>query len=146
MEPDSSITIELLFQPFESGNYQAILDISHTALNVSDPHEIIVKGVGKVGTDSEINGEISEEILLKQNYPNPFNPYTVIEFYLPESGHITLEVYDITGRRIEVLVDEFKNAGVHSVIFDSSRLSSGVYRYRIQSEEFVRTRMMTFIK
>ena len=69
---------------------------------------------------------------LYQNYPNPFNPSTIISFKLPITGNVTLKVYDILGSEIETLVDECKEAGVYSVLFNSqSILPSGVYIYRL---------------
>ncbi|MBK9228821.1 MAG: T9SS type A sorting domain-containing protein [Ignavibacteria bacterium] len=66
---------------------------------------------------------------LHQNYPNPFNPVTNIEYDLPVDGNIELKIYDITGRLIKTLVNEFKTAGSYIVSFNASDLSSGVYFY-----------------
>ena len=68
---------------------------------------------------------------LCQNYPNPFNPSTKINYSLPFDSKVNLEVYNITGERICELVNEEQSAGYYSVDFGSSRLSSGVYFYRI---------------
>jgi hypothetical protein len=70
---------------------------------------------------------------LSQNYPNPFNPTTTIEFTLPSDGRVVLKVYDITGREQATLLDEERKAGVYQqVVFDASRLASGVYFARLQ--------------
>jgi hypothetical protein len=70
---------------------------------------------------------------LSQNYPNPFNPTTTIEFTLPSDGRVVLKVYDITGRELATLLDEERKAGVYQqVVFDASRLASGVYFARLQ--------------
>ena len=71
------------------------------------------------------------EFALLQNYPNPFNPFTTINYQLPISNFVTVKVYDPLGREIAVLVNEQKDAGYHSVQFDGSHLSSGVYFYRL---------------
>ncbi|MCH8568301.1 MAG: T9SS type A sorting domain-containing protein [Balneolales bacterium] len=94
------------------------------------------------GTETELPRELS----LKQNYPNPFNPTTIIEFAMPEQSHVRLEVFDLTGRRVAMLLDESRNAGQHSVMFDASRLASGVYLYRLSSNGKIMTKKMTLIK
>ena len=83
---------------------------------------------------------------LKQNYPNPFNPSTKIEYYIPRAGNVRLIVYDITGREVAVLVNEYKNPGIYSVDFNASALSSGVYFYKIQSGEFIDIKKMVLLK
>jgi hypothetical protein len=69
---------------------------------------------------------------LSQNYPNPFNPTTTIRFSIPQSGDVTLRVFDILGREVAVLVNEKRTAGRHDVTFDGTGLASGVYLYRLQ--------------
>jgi hypothetical protein len=83
---------------------------------------------------------------LEQNYPNPFNPSTQIRFTL-QSSHVTrLTVYDILGREVAVLVNETLPAGSHSVNFDASNLTSGVYVYKLEAGGEVQTRRMTLLK
>ena len=83
---------------------------------------------------------------LSQNYPNPFNPTTLISYQLPVSGQVTLKVYDMLGREIATLVSERENAGSYSVKFDGSRLSSGVYFYRLQAGSFSQTKKLMLVK
>ena len=83
---------------------------------------------------------------LRQNYPNPFNPTTNIEFTIPESHDVRLEVYNILGQRVATLVNTYKNAGTHAVHFDASRLASGMYIYRLQAGEFVQQKQMMLVK
>jgi hypothetical protein len=83
---------------------------------------------------------------LDQNYPNPFNPTTTIKFGLPTTSQVNLTVYDVLGRKVLVLVNERKNAGVHEVRFDGSNLASGVYLYRLQAGSFVETKKMLVVK
>lgn len=78
------------------------------------------------------NGVEQENIVkLSQNFPNPFNPSTIISYSLPENSYISLKVYDISGREIAVLANEFKKAGSHSANFNASNLSSGIYFYTL---------------
>jgi hypothetical protein len=95
----------------------------------------------------EINNLIPTEYSLSQNYPNPFNPTTKINFDLPEDGKVNLIVYDILGREIIKLVnDEFKTAGKYSTEFKGINLASGVYFYRLETNDFVQTKRMVLIK
>lgn len=86
------------------------------------------------------------EVMLGQNFPNPFNPTTRIPFTLQESVEVTLDVFDITGRRVATLVNGFHTAGTHTVSFDGAGLSSGIYIYRLTAGSRVETRAMTLIK
>ncbi len=83
---------------------------------------------------------------LRQNYPNPFNPTTKIEYAIPRQGDTKITVYDILGRQVVVLVDEFKNPGIYTVDFDASQLSSGVYFYKMESGSFKDVKKMLVVK
>ncbi len=80
------------------------------------------------------------------NSPNPFNPVTKIRFELTRSSDVKIDVYDLAGKKISTLINEFMNEGTHEIKFDGSDLSSGVYFYRIQSGSFNATRRMILIK
>jgi len=86
------------------------------------------------------------ELALNQNYPNPFNPSTRIQYYLPEGGRTRVEVFDILGRLVATLVDGTQAAGLHAVSFDGSRLSSGIYVYRLSTPEQVISKRMVFVR
>ncbi|MCA1800980.1 MAG: T9SS type A sorting domain-containing protein [Rhodothermaceae bacterium] len=90
--------------------------------------------------------EIPGEYFLGSNYPNPFNPQTTIRFGLPEAGFVTLDVYDMLGRRVATLVNSPMAAGYHTVMFGSTSLSSGIYFYRISAGEFHQVRKMMMLK
>ena len=83
---------------------------------------------------------------LAQNFPNPFNPTTVIGYQLPTNALVTLKVYDELGRIVKTLVNDRQTAGAHSVTFNASSLSSGVYFYRLMAGSFVQTRKLMLIK
>lgn len=83
---------------------------------------------------------------LRQNYPNPFNPSTIISWQSPVSSHQTLKVFDILGREIATLVDEYRASGMYDIKFDASKLSSGIYIYRIQIGSFVSSKKMIYLK
>jgi len=84
--------------------------------------------------------------MLLQNYPNPFNAATTIKFILPESGKVKLTVFDVLGRRVQTLINDNKNAGIQSVIFDASLLSSGVYFYRLEAGSLAETKRMVLLR
>jgi hypothetical protein len=83
---------------------------------------------------------------LGQNYPNPFNPVTNIEYSVTENGYASLSVYDISGDKVAALVDGMVEKGTHTVNFDASHLSSGVYFYTLQAEGVLNTRKMILMK
>ena len=88
---------------------------------------------------------------LSQNYPNPFNPTTVINYQIPNDGHVTLKVYDVLGREVKTLVDEARTAGSYTVQFNGASLASGVYFYRVyiagdDGKNFVSTKKMVLMK
>lgn len=87
-----------------------------------------------------------EQISLEQNYPNPFNPATTIQYRLPASAHVTLEVFNSLGQKITTLVNEQQSNGQHSVTFDASNLTSGFYIYRLQAGDYTQTRNMILVK
>jgi hypothetical protein len=89
---------------------------------------------------------IPENYVLSQNYPNPFNPTTKIDFTLPNSGDITIEIYNIRGQKVAVLVNEYKKAGKYTVEFNATGLASGMYFYRMISRDFMVTNKMIVMK
>ena len=97
-------------------------------------------------TSGVILSEHPLEFRLDQNYPNPFNPKTIIGYQLPAASDVRLEVFDIIGRRVAVLIDGPVQAGVHQVEFNASHLASGVYLYRLIAGDKVMSRKLTLIK
>ncbi len=83
---------------------------------------------------------------LSQNYPNPFNPATTISYSIPKAGMVTIKIYDALGRELTELVNEEKSSGSYKVEFDGSRLSSGVYYYRIVSGSYTEIKKMVLMK
>ncbi len=116
-----------------------------------------------VSVEENRTENLPTEFRLEQNYPNPFNPETVISYQLAVSGLVTLKVYDLLGREIATLINEYKQAGLYQVFFNGMQISnlrnniingvsakggyaSGVYFYRLQAGNFVQTKKMLLLK
>lgn len=83
---------------------------------------------------------------LEQNYPNPFNPSTTIEYDLPQTANVVLEVFNTLGERVAVLVNKTESAGHYQIVFKRARMASGVYIYRLRAGTFTATRKMVLLK
>lgn len=100
----------------------------------------------------DVNVSVKDEIAnpkgykLEQNYPNPFNPETHIVYSLPEAGHVTIKVYDMLGKEIATLVNEYKQQGSYYVRFEASKLAAGAYVYRMTVNNVTLTKKMMLIK
>ena len=95
------------------------------------------------GTEGE---ELPTEVSLSQNYPNPFNPQTTIDYALPKAGDVSLVVYDMLGREVDVLLDGPQAAGRHTVRFGANHLPNGTYVYRLVAADKTITRTMVLVK
>ncbi|MBS1492855.1 MAG: T9SS type A sorting domain-containing protein [Bacteroidetes bacterium] len=93
-----------------------------------------------------ISSEIPSSFILHQNYPNPFNPSTKIRYEITKSDFVKLTVSDITGKEVEILVNENQLAGVYETEFNGGNLCSGIYYYRIETRSFIDTKKMILIK
>ncbi len=101
--------------------------------------------VGERSRDPD-GGGVPEGYRLYQNYPNPFNKETTIKYGLPEAGHVNISLYNVMGKKITVLVDGWRKAGYHSVPLKDPDLASGVYFYRMKSNNFSRTQKGVIVR
>lgn len=103
---------------------------------------------GAVGIVTSVGNEIGlpDSFELRQNYPNPFNPQTTIEYALPLATEVRLIIYDILGRQVQAVVDEWKPAGNHRAVLDFSNLPSGVYFYCLTAPRYIQTRKMLLVR
>ena len=85
-------------------------------------------------------------VTLQGNYPNPFNPTTEISFSVPSATHVKLEIFNVMGQKVAMLADGQFEAGEHTVQWDGSDASSGVYFYRLQADDLVDTKKMVLLK
>lgn len=140
-----SVNLTLNAVDVPTGNYETVLQVRS-----NDPAnpviEVPISATIEMATSSEVSQETPQRLQLSQNYPNPFNPTTTIQFSLNQSSDVTLEVFNITGQKIATLVNGTLNAGSHQNTFDASRLSSGIYMYRLNTREQTLTRQMILIK
>jgi plastocyanin len=117
-------------------NYQCT---NHVLMGMTGSIIAISTGIERIGT-------VAEHYELSQNFPNPFNPSTNIKFSIPERGFVSMNVYDITGKLITNIVNQELASGTYTYQYNASDIPSGIYFYRIQTNNFTLTRRMTLIK
>lgn len=100
---------------------------------------------GVIGIN-QISGEVPTDFLLQQNYPNPFNPETNIKFAVPKLANVRLAVYDLLGREVESLVNKQLTPGTYEVNWNAAKFSSGIYMYRLVTNDFSMVKKMSLIK
>jgi 5-hydroxyisourate hydrolase-like protein (transthyretin family) len=96
--------------------------------------------------NEKIEDIIPTEFELAQNYPNPFRERTTIKYCVPEKMKIRLEVFDLKGNKVKMLVDEIIEAGTHKVEFDSNKLTNGEYIYKLETKDYFDTKKMILLK
>ncbi|UCH11310.1 MAG: T9SS type A sorting domain-containing protein, partial [Fidelibacterota bacterium] len=110
--------------------------------NLGDPRW----GTWTLSSVDDRGGELPIAYALHQNYPNPFNPSTTIRFDVAAAGHASLKVYDLLGREIVTLLDQVMEPGYHTITWNAEGLTSGIYFYRIQVNDFVKNRKLVILK
>lgn len=111
------------------------------------PNGAGMSGIINVNPLTGVNDEVFNlDYNLKQNYPNPFNPSTIIEYSIPQSGYVTLKVFNVTGSIEKILISEFQPGGNYLIEFNSSDLASGIYFYQLTASDFVSTKRMILLK
>jgi hypothetical protein len=125
-------------------NHKILIDIMRNSY---------IEGIPSLSTkskylkDDKYKSEIiPEKYSLSQNYPNPFNPVTKINFAIPKQGFVTIRLYDILGREVSRLVNEYMTAGEYTIDFNAGNLSSGIYFYRMEINGFSDIKKMILIK
>ncbi|RPI14894.1 MAG: T9SS C-terminal target domain-containing protein [Ignavibacteriae bacterium] len=93
-----------------------------------------------------ITSHTAKEYKLHQNYPNPFNPSTTVKFEIPKSGNVKIAIYDINGRLVSELLNKQLTTGQYEIEWNASRISSGIYFYRIESGSFNEVKKMSLVK
>ena len=126
------------FTPDDIGTFE----IKHTVHGFSG--QLIVTNPITTGLEADVI--LRDGYSLYDNYPNPFNPLTTIEYSLPQSGDVSLIVYNLIGEEVARLINGEQNVGYHEVSWDASNVPSGIYFYRLQAGDFVETRKMVLLK
>jgi len=106
---------------------------------------ILIEGNAS-GLDDPDPAKIPTNYFLSQNYPNPFNPTTRIEYGLPQAALVRINLYNVSGQKVAVIISERQRAGYHSVDFSTGSLASGIYFYRIEANDFRETRKMVLVR
>ncbi|MCK5119040.1 MAG: T9SS type A sorting domain-containing protein [Candidatus Latescibacteria bacterium] len=102
---------------------------------------------GITGVEKEEDDQsLPERSSLRQNVPNPFNAVTTIRYQLPEASHVELAIYDVLGRKVQVLVDSFVKAGYRTTVWDAKEQGSGIYFVRMEAGGFVEVRKMVLLR
>ncbi|RPI14079.1 MAG: T9SS C-terminal target domain-containing protein [Ignavibacteriae bacterium] len=127
-----------LFSSCWTGNYTGTSGSQGNFVVLRLSSDVLVE----VGNETEIPYISS----LSQNYPNPFNPSTTIKFSLPKQSIVKMVIFDVFGKEVQTLVNGNLNAGNHEVMWDASGFASGVYFYKIITNDFVDVKKMTLIK
>jgi hypothetical protein len=106
----------------------------------------LYRSVNKIITDVEVTEMKPVHYSLNQNYPNPFNPTTKISYSLPIDSKVNVSIYNILGQKVYELVNKSLKAGEYEAVFNASNFSSGVYIYRIKTDNFVQSKKMLLLK
>ncbi len=140
MENENRITLSFnnTLEPVQEGWTRDYILITDGRYVRSEGDRLILK--------NSVNNSLPRVFRLHQNYPNPFNPLSKIKYDLPKDIQTTIKIYDILGREVRILINEFKKAGYYEAVFDGTNLASGVYFYRIEAGTFVDSKKMVLVK
>jgi hypothetical protein len=119
---------------------------AQTGWAVGDLGKILKTTTGGITAVQPLSSEIPEQFSLSQNYPNPFNPTTKLRFEISELRFVKLEIYDILGREITTLVNEELHPGTYEVEFDGSNYPSGVYYYKLITDDYSNAKKMILLR
>ncbi len=145
--------LDLIFRTDRFTAYDVVMpvDITDGALNiglinVTDNAKLSALEIRSPSGGLEGLTKIPSDYFLAQNYPNPFSPATRIKYGLPRAAHVRIGLYNVSGQRVKVLVDEQQEAGYQFVDFNAKSLASGIYFYKIEANDFSKTKKMILVK
>ena len=134
----------LIFEMYHRESGLQTYEIPEGWSSVKPPLGFNGSGLPKISDG--VHGILPAKYALYDAYPNPFNDKCVISFFIPEQTQVQIEIFDILGRKVATVLDQTKEAGEHSVIFDAGDIGSGVYFYRLKTENFGKTKSMVLLK
>ena len=114
--------------------------------NRTGVHQAYAARVAIITSVQREEDQVPSSLLLEQNYPNPFNPTTAISYQLPTSNYVSLEIFDVLGREVAMLVNGLEQAGSYTVSWEAANMPSGIYYYRLTAGNFSETRKMILMK
>jgi len=135
-----------LYIPSIIENYNTAGDMGAIWVGGPSPFKLYFDSYNITTRTTNNNTEVPIKYNLSQNYPNPFNPVTKIDYSIPKNSLVTLKIYDLIGKEVETLVNKEMSPGNYSIDFNASKLSSGVYFYKLTSGNFTQTRKMILVK
>jgi plastocyanin len=136
----SAWTYDKVFTSVGNFQYYCVIHGSAGGIGMSG----IIRVISSTGIKD--NAVQPDRFIVEQNYPNPFNPTTTIRYALPQSGLVTVKVFNILGDELATLVNREESAGSHEIQFDAANLTSGIYFYRIQAGNVIQTKRMLLLK
>jgi hypothetical protein len=140
---------------FVKGNGNSTVPINYSyvdkSVSMAGKYYYRLKQIDNIGTykySDIVEADLSAPSILElnQNYPNPFNPSTTISYSLPKTEMVSIKIYDMLGKEVRTLVNEYKNAGSYMVVFNASNLASGTYLYRLTTGEFTQVKKLILLK
>ena len=129
---------------FNTDGYAVGIAVSGSYAYVANGFEGLYIIINDLSVNIDLN--FPEEYSLTQNYPNPFNPTTAISYQLSVDSNVELSVFDMNGRKIVTLINDYQSVGYYTVNWDASGYSSGIYFYRLKAGDYVETKKMVFMK
>ncbi len=143
LEPDSTHETVVAFAPHEYGDFEAMYVIES-----NDPDECIIEIplVGYVLDVVSDEQEIPTDFGFHSIYPNPFNATTKITFTLPDPAHVTIEVFDLDGRKVETVFSGQAGAGIHALVWNADDASPGLYFIRLTCNEHMQARKLLLLR
>lgn len=145
--------LDLLFRSDKNTAYDVIMPVELTDgelnidfVTVTNNAKLSALEIREEGSGLDEPSNNPSNYFLGQNYPNPFNPNTLIQYGLPKAAQVRINLYNISGQKVVVLVDERQEAGYHSVDFNAGSLAGGIYFYKIEANDFSQTKKMILVK